>query len=135
MKTDLKDKTILFYDGECALCNFWVQFCLERDRKKVIFYAPLQGDTAAYLLPPELREKTETVVFWQDYQLQIKSTAILAVLQKIGYAPDLLFIARLLPKSFLDKIYDFIASRRYRWFGKKEQCPIPSEDQRGQLLG
>ena len=134
MMTEYKDKTILFYDGNCALCNFWVQFFLERDRKKVMFYAPLQGMTAAALLPSEFREKTETVVLWRASQLEIKSAAILSALRKIHYAPDLLFLARLLPQQFLDGIYDFVAHRRYRWFGQKEQCPLPPEHHRSQLL-
>lgn len=135
MQADSLDKTILFYDGECALCHFWVQFCLERDRKRILFFAPLQGDTAARLLPPEIRANLESVVLWQEEKVYIKSKAIITALRKIGYAPDLLLFARMIPATSLDRLYDYVAKNRYEWFGKNEVCPMPTEQQRRQLLG
>ncbi len=134
MEANLKDKTILFFDGECALCNFWVQFCLERDRKKSLFFAPLQGSTAQNLLPEELRQSIHTVVLWHEQKTLIKSTAIITALRKIDYSPDLLLFARLIPSTLRDGVYDFVARHRYRWFGKQETCPIPPEEYRSQLL-
>lgn len=134
MDADLNSKTILFYDGDCALCSFWVQFCLERDRKKVLFFAPLQGECAKNLLPLELREQLESIVLWDQQTIHLKSKAILTALRIIKYSPDLLFVARIVPTSLLDKCYDFVARHRYRWFGKTNQCPIPGEDQKQQLL-
>lgn len=134
MESKLKEKTILFFDGECALCNFWVQFCLERDRKKSLFFAPLNGSTAQSLLPEDLRIHANTVVLWDKEKTFFKSTAIITALRKISYAPDLLLFARLIPVSIRDKIYDFIARHRYQWFGKYEVCPLPPEEYRSQLL-
>lgn len=134
MEVDHKNKTILFYDGECALCNFWVQFCMERDRKQVLFFAPLQGDTAANLLPIETRTNLDSVVLWTEEAPQLKSKAVLTALRKIGYSPDVLLLARLFPTSFWDRLYDLVAKNRYRWFGKNTICPMPSDQQRQQLL-
>jgi predicted DCC family thiol-disulfide oxidoreductase YuxK len=134
MHTQNSSKTILFYDGDCALCQFWVQFCLERDRKKILFFAPLLGQTAQGLVPPAFQETLGTVVLWDQGQILIKSTAILTALGKIGYAPDLLFLIRLLPTRILDLIYDWVAQNRQRWFGKPSHCPLPPSEQQSQLL-
>lgn len=134
MNLDLKDKTILFYDGDCALCNFWVQFCLDRDHKKVLHFAPLQGATAEQLLPTDLRLNNSSVVLWDNQRYLLRSKAIIAVLRKIGYAPDFVFLLRLVPTFLLDKLYDFIARYRYQWFGNNKTCPIPLDEQKHQLL-
>jgi predicted DCC family thiol-disulfide oxidoreductase YuxK len=130
-----KAKTILFYDGECALCNFWVQFCIERDRKKILFYAPLQGATAMSLLAPEFRQEAMSVVLWKNSQSQIKSKAIISALKTIRYSPDIVLLLSIAPTQFLDFIYDIVAKNRYRWFGKMEVCRLPPEEHRTQLLG
>lgn len=128
------DKSILFYDGDCALCNFWVQFLMERDRKKKLFYSPLQGETAKKLLTSEMREQVSTVVLWHQQKLFTKSNAILNALKQINYSPDTLVLGHIIPTSLRDRMYDFVASNRYRWFGKKETCPLPPEGYQQQFL-
>jgi predicted DCC family thiol-disulfide oxidoreductase YuxK len=131
----IETQNILFYDGNCGFCSFWVQFFSERDRNKKIYYAPLQGQTAQSMLPKDLTINTETIVFLYEGTVLIKSEAILKAFKVIHYSPDLLFFVQLFPKFFLNKIYDFIARHRYKLFGQNSICPIPSEDLKRQLLG
>ena len=134
MNPNLDDKTILFFDGDCALCNFWVQFCSERNFKKNLFFAPLQGITAQALLPTNIQNDNDSVILWKDKKYYQKSEAILKVLKFIGYAPELQFFAKLFPTIFLNRIYDSIAKNRYKWFGKVNTCHLPPESQRRQIL-
>lgn len=130
----LQDKLILFYDGECAFCSFWVNFIWERDRNKIIFFAPLQGETAHYFISNIHRSQLDTVVFYFEGTLLTKSDAILTALKKIHYAPDLIFLFNLIPLKIRNFIYDLIAKNRYKLFGKQSACPLPSDDFRQQLL-
>lgn len=127
-------QNILFYDGNCGFCSFWVQFFSERDKSKKIYYAPLQGQTAQSILPQNFNQSLDTVVFYYEGNYLIKSEAILRALKEIKYAPDLLLLAQLIPKFLLNKVYDFIARYRYKLFGQESICPIPSEELRKQLL-
>ena len=132
---NLEHQKILFYDGNCAFCSFWVQFFSERDKNKKIYYAPLQGQTARSILPQNLTQNLETLVFYSNGKYLIKSEAILSAFKEIQYAPDLLFLAKLIPKSLLNQFYDVIARHRYQIFGHNSICPIPSEELKKQLLG
>lgn len=127
-------QSILFYDGNCAFCSFWVQFFSERDKNKKIYFAPLQGQTARTILPQNFTQNLDTIVFYSNGEYLIKSEAILKAFKEVRYAPDLLLIARLIPKSLLNKFYDVIARHRYQLFGQNSICPIPSEELKKQLL-
>lgn len=128
------DKFILFYDGECAFCSFWVNFIWERDQNKVVFFAPLQGETAQNFISDTHRKQLDTVVFYYEGTLLTKSEAILTALKQIHYAPDLVFLLNLIPKKIRNFVYDIIARHRYKLFGKQPICPLPSEEFRQQLL-
>ncbi len=134
MTNEQQHKHILFFDGVCVFCNFWVQFIFERDRKKSIFFAPLQGTNAKNLLPENFINSLDTVVFWNDGQLLTKSDAILEALKLIRYSPEIIWLLSIIPHFFRNKIYDFIANHRYKLFGKLEVCPIPSDSLKAQLL-
>jgi len=133
MKTE--NQKILFYDGNCAFCSFWVQFFSDRDKNKNIYYAPLQGQTAQSILSKEFIINKESIVFFYEGKFLTKSDAILKAFKEINYAPDILFFANLIPKSILNHAYDFIARHRYKLFGHNSICPIPSEELKRQLLG
>lgn len=134
-KIRTQNQNILFYDGECSFCNFWVQFFSDRDRNKQIYFAPLQGTTAKNILPQNLITQPETLVFYYQGQFLTKSSAILRALREIQYSPDLLFVIKLIPLSILNSIYDFIARHRHHFFKKNSFCPIPTEELKKQLLG
>jgi len=120
------DKIILYYDGVCNLCNRWVQFVLKHDRKKEIYFMPLQ-------LCPEL-EKYNSIVLKINGSYLIKSDALLRLCYQIGGWWKLSFVFYLLPKFIRDKAYDFIAFRRYKWFGKTDKCKILSKELNPRLL-
>jgi len=134
-KGQTQNQNILFYDGDCSFCNFWVQFFSDRDRHKQIYFAPLQGITAKNILPQNLTTQPETLVFYYHGEFLTKSSAILRALKEIHYSPDLLFVAKLIPLSVLNSIYDFIARHRHQFFKKSSFCPIPTEELKKQLLG
>lgn len=130
-----KNRPILFYDGDCGLCSRSVRFLMRRDRSGALYYAPLQGETAARRLNEKLRESLSTIVYRRaDGTTLIRSNAVLQALIDTGSRWR--FFARpalRVPRRWRDGIYNWIAARRKLFF-RKGACPLPSPEERRQLL-
>lgn len=129
-RTDMIVKTehpVLFFDGECVLCNGVVDLVLKIDRDHQFRFASLQGETA-----DELRERTdfpdglETFVFWHDGRPEVRSAAVFAAARQLGFPWNLLSVCSILPRSFTDAVYRWIARNRIKWFGRRDSCRMPS---------
>lgn len=128
---------IVFYDGVCGLCDRSVRFLLLRDRRATLRFAPLQGDTARRRtdLPSELR----SVIFvahsgTAQEQIYSRSEAALRLLDHVGGVWRIVSWLRLIPRPIRDVVYEFIANRRYRWFGKFDACRVPPPEWRARFL-
>lgn len=122
-----KDKSIIFFDGVCVLCNWSVQFILKRDTKNHFLFSTLQSDVAKEFL---LQNKDkiihkDSIVLFKDGEIDTASTAVLKICSTLGNLCVLTKIFWLLPRKWRDGMYVFIAKKRYRWFGKKDSCMIP----------
>ena len=124
----------VLYDGVCGLCNQLVQFLLKRDQRDRFRFASLQSDVAAELLQRHGTNAVDldTVYVVVDYgkpseRLLSRSDAIIHLLQRLG-GPWAIFAAgKILPKAFRDSFYKFVATHRYRVFGKYDACLMPEE--------
>lgn len=134
---------IVFFDGVCGLCNSFVDFTLARDRGSRFRFSPLQGETfTARLGPPPSRvgetgsneARLASIVFWDGEQAHMKSEAVLRVVECLGGGWLLARPLRLVPRILRDTVYDFVAKNRYRWFGKRETCRLPSDTERERFL-
>ncbi len=126
---------ILFFDGVCGLCNRFVDFTMRRDPHARLRYAPLQGSAAAERLPESDRAELKSVVLCQDGQLSRKSTAVARTLWILGgfwrVIGGLLWCV---PLPLRNLGYSVIAAQRYRIFGKKETCRLPTPEERVRFL-
>jgi len=120
---------IVLFDGVCNLCEGSVQFLLKRDKQNVLYYASLQSDAAAELLPNSgLDEKfLKSIVFIDEGEAFTESDAVLRICKYLPQPWRSLQYFRYIPKWIRDPVYRFIARNRYRWFGKKDQCMMPAE--------
>ena len=134
-----KSKAILFFDGDCGLCNRTVRFLIQKDRHKRIYFAPLQGVTAKAILPLEYREALSTVVYHRavaknEYSLLTRSDAILMALVDIGsFWRVLAKCLRPLPRRFRDWCYDRIANNRKNLSGGAT-CKLPTKEEHARIL-
>ena len=129
------DHPILFFDGLCGLCNTSVDFVMKRDTRDVFRYAPLQGETAAAHLSEREREDLNSVVLKTRDGLFRHSSAVVRILWKLpGIWPVLGTLLWLVPKPVRNLGYRFVAKNRYRVFGKKESCRLPTPEEIGRLL-
>ena len=129
---------ILFYDGVCGLCDRLVQFVLRRDRRARFRFAALQSDVATQTLghfgkdPDDL----DTVyVLTDDGRLLAKARAIFFALRQLGFPWSLVAVFGILPTVIVDWFYDRVAKNRYRLWGKRDSCRLPSADERARFLG
>jgi predicted DCC family thiol-disulfide oxidoreductase YuxK len=116
---------VVFYDGECGLCNRFVLFLLKRDSAKVFRFAPLTGKMARQWLE-DADLKGETVVLLDRDAVYRKSDAALRALAGLGGLWKIAKAGLWVPRLVRDGVYDFIARRRRRWFGGGETCVLPA---------
>ena len=126
---------VVLYDGECGLCHRSVKFLLARDGGQ-LWYAPLQGETAAALRArhPEIPQTLESVVLVDDGRVHLRSKAFLYGARYLTRPWQWLHALRWMPSFFLDLGYRLIARVRYRVWGKFDTCTMPSVEQRAKLL-
>ena len=135
MKSDLPPNIVL-YDGVCGLCSALVAWLVSHDHRGKLWFAPLQGKTAAMLRRrhPEIPETLETVVLVADSHIWLKSMALLVVARHLRWPWRLGWWLRWLPQSPLDAVYTFIANRRYQIWGRFETCRLPDVQEQQRFL-
>ncbi|HEY5691159.1 MAG TPA: thiol-disulfide oxidoreductase DCC family protein [Cyclobacteriaceae bacterium] len=119
---------VILFDGVCNLCNGSVQFIIKRDRKNRFHFAALQSSFGLQKLnqleiPTESLQSIVLIDGEKNYQ---KSNAVLEISKHLGGAWPMLYVFKIVPRFLRDAIYNFIAKNRYRWFGRQDQCMIPT---------
>ena len=121
---------LVFFDGVCGLCNKSVDFIIRHDLKHVFSFAPLQGLTAAKALPTRDTINLDTLVLLDEKGLHYRSTAALRIAWRLGGPLKLFSVFFVIPRFLRDPIYNLVAKNRYKLFGKKDSCRIPTPDER-----
>lgn len=127
---------ILFFDGDCSLCSAAVRFVAARDPKGTVRYASLQSGFATERLGA-LRMPggaLDTIVLLEGGVVRTKSTAVLRLCRHMSGFWPLLRILLVVPGPLRDAVYDWVARNRYRWFGKREACLLPTPEVRARFL-
>jgi predicted DCC family thiol-disulfide oxidoreductase YuxK len=129
-------KPILLFDGVCNLCNSLVSFVIRRDPKGIFQFASLQSDTGQRLLLQQglPTSHLNTFVLIEGNRYYTKSTAALQLFKRLGRLWTFLYVFIIVPRPLRDMVYHWIAKNRYKWFGKKEQCMLPTPDIKERFL-
>jgi predicted DCC family thiol-disulfide oxidoreductase YuxK len=135
----IKDKVILF-DGSCVLCNRTFQWILKADKKAVFNFGTLQdtrvqkrlAGTEAFLHLPH-SESMDSVILLEGEKIFFKSSAVIRICFHLGGAYKLMVVFWLVPKFIRDTIYSFIATNRFKWFGK-QACYLPDEATKNRFI-
>ncbi len=126
---------VVLFDGRCGLCDFWVNFLMARDHRARFRFATLQGSTADALLPGGAQEQPDSVMLWDGTSFYDRSDAIWRMLVELpGIWKVAGYCLRVIPRFIRNPGYKFIARHRYRIFGKKETCRIPTLAERARFL-
>jgi predicted DCC family thiol-disulfide oxidoreductase YuxK len=127
---------IVLFDGVCNLCNGFVNAVIERDPDGYFTFGALQSDPArAYLDAFGLSgDVLDSVVLIEGGRLYRRSTAALRILRRLSPPWPLAYLLVAIPRPVRDRVYDWIAGRRYRWFGKRSACRVPTPELRSRFL-
>lgn len=132
-----ENKKIILFDGVCNLCNGSVIFMIKRDKKDVLRYAALQTEIGQKMVEKYNIDtsKIDSIILIDNDKYYYKSTAALRIARHLTGAYPLLAVFLIFPVFMRDWIYDIIARNRYKWFGKKESCMIPTPELKSKFIG
>lgn len=131
-----KDKKIILFDGVCNLCNSSIIFVIKHDPKDLFRFAPLQSDLGQALIKKHNIDSTQvdSIILVDQEKAYIKSSAALRIARHLSGAYSLLSIFLIFPAFLRNVVYDYIARNRYKWYGKKDSCMIPTPELKAKFL-
>ena len=134
-------QAVILYDGVCGLCDRSVRFVVAHDRAGRFRFAPLQSTYASAALVRHGRAARDLDTVYALFdpgepgeRLFAKSDAAIAVLGALGGRWRIAALARIIPRTWRDAAYDWVARHRYRWFGRFDQCAIPAAELRQRFV-
>ncbi|GAA4281826.1 thiol-disulfide oxidoreductase DCC family protein [Gaetbulibacter aestuarii] len=130
-------KYLILFDGVCNLCNSSIQYVIKYDKKNQFMFTALQSNTGKALIERFNidTQKTDSVLLYTPEKgLDYKSTAALKVAYRLGFPHALWCVFFIVPTFLRNWIYDFIARNRYKWFGKKAECMVPTPELKAKFL-
>jgi predicted DCC family thiol-disulfide oxidoreductase YuxK len=129
-------EAVVLFDGVCNMCDATVQFIVRHDPSARFRFAPLGSPAAQQLLSASSAHGPlpDSVVLIEHARVYTRSTAALRITRSLRFPWTCLYAFILLPRILRDPVYDFIARHRYRWFGKKDTCMIPTPALRARFL-
>jgi predicted DCC family thiol-disulfide oxidoreductase YuxK len=126
-----KNKKIILFDGVCNLCNSAVQFVIQHDTKDVFRFVALQSELGHEILKHigiNPKNIDSIILYEPRIAYYYKSSAAIQIAKNLGGIWHYGTIFRIIPTAISNQLYDYIAKNRYKWYGKKESCMIPTEE-------
>jgi predicted DCC family thiol-disulfide oxidoreductase YuxK len=130
----LDGKKLVLFDGVCNVCNALILFVIDRDPEEQFVFAALSSELGQRVLQEHGIEDLESVVLVENGQAYSRSTAILRILTRLRGPWFLLWAGFVLPRGLRDVLYRWFARHRYAWFGKSEQCRVPTPELRRRFV-
>jgi predicted DCC family thiol-disulfide oxidoreductase YuxK len=131
------NKKIILFDGVCNLCDSAVQFVIKHDKKDVFRFVTLQSELGQQILKHigiSYVNIDSIILYEPGIAYYYKSSAAIQIAKNLGGIWHYGTVFRIIPTGISNKLYDYIAKNRYKWYGKKEQCIIPTKDLQAKFL-
>lgn len=132
-----QDKKIILFDGVCNLCDNVVRFIIKRDKKDSFRFVPLQSELGGAIVKHigvDAAKMDSILLYEPGHAYYYKAEAALQIAREIGGVYYLLSLLSFFPKSLSNSVYDYVARNRYKWYGKKAECMIPTPDMKAKFL-
>lgn len=130
-------KQLILFDGVCNLCNASVQYVIKHDKKDKFMFASLQSTVGKQIIDYFNIDtsKTDSILLYSEENgLKSKSSAALQVAKQLGFPTNLLSVFFIVPTFIRNWVYDYVATNRYKWYGKKNECMIPTPELKSKFL-
>ena len=133
----MKEHPLILFDGICNFCNSAVNFVIKKDNGAIIHFAPLQSPKGRLYLKQYNYpvNNLNSFVFIEDNKVYTKSTAALKVCRHLKGLWPLCYGFIIVPKFIRDGIYSWVAKNRYKWFGVRQECMMPTPEVRSRFVG
>jgi predicted DCC family thiol-disulfide oxidoreductase YuxK len=127
---------VVLFDGVCNLCNHSVQFIIKKDKKKQFLFASLQGKAGKKVLEKFNlpADNFNSFILVEGDQVYTRSTGVLKMLRRLGGGWKLFYGFIIVPKFIRNAVYNWIAKNRYKWYGKRDECMVPTPELRERFL-
>jgi predicted DCC family thiol-disulfide oxidoreductase YuxK len=132
-----KDKKIILFDGVCNLCDSFVQYVIKRDKKDVFRFVALQSDLGQEILKHigvDTRSIDSIILYEPGIAYFYKSSAAIEIAKHLGGFLGWSAVFKIIPTFLRNPIYDYVARNRYKWYGKKDACMIPTPELKAKFL-
>ncbi|HMP98675.1 MAG TPA: thiol-disulfide oxidoreductase DCC family protein [Cyclobacteriaceae bacterium] len=132
----IEKKGIVLFDGVCNLCNSSVQFIIKRDQRAYFQFAAIQ-QVDQKILPATFelnRQDPQSLILLEDGKIYERSDAALRIARKLNGLWPILYVLIIIPRFIRNPLYNFVARNRYSWFGRKDQCMLPSPALKARFL-
>jgi predicted DCC family thiol-disulfide oxidoreductase YuxK len=132
-----KHKKLILFDGVCNLCNSSVKYVIKHDNKEQFLFSALQSDVGKNILKHykiDTSKIDSILLYTPEKGIDYKSTAALKIATALGFPQNIMAIFFIVPHFIRNWVYDFIAKNRYKWYGKKESCMIPTKELKSRFL-
>ena len=132
-----KNKNLVLFDGVCNLCNASVQYIIKHDKNNLFMFASLESKVGKSIIDAFHIDtnKTDSILLYTSKNtVYYKSTAALKIATHLGFLNSLMSVFFLVPPVIRNWVYDFIAKNRYKWYGKKNACYVPTPELKNRFL-
>ena len=132
-----KDKKIILFDGVCNLCDATVQFIIKHDKHDVFRFVALQSELGQQIVKyiGVDTSKTDSIILYEPgHAYYYKAEPAIKIAKELGGIYSLMGIFSIFPDWFSNKVYDYVARNRYKWYGKKDECMIPTPEMKAKFL-
>ena len=131
------NKKLILFDGICNLCNASIQYVIKHDKKNVFMFTALQSEAGQQIIKKyniDTNKEDSVLLYTPKNGIDSKSTAALKIANDLGFPQSIMTVFFIIPPFIRNWVYDYIAKNRYKWYGKKESCMIPSQDLKSKFL-
>ncbi len=125
---------VIYFDGVCNLCDGFISFLFRLGLQENMRVTSLQGDYAKESLPSQMTENLSSVIYQREGEFLKESHAVIMILSDLKWYFKPILVLLILPSFLRDGLYRWVAKNRYRFFGKKETCRLPTENEKGMFL-
>lgn len=130
-------KQLILFDGICNLCNASVNYVIKHDKKDVFRFTALQSEIGKHIVNEfnnDTKKIDSIILFSEEQKLSYKSTAALKIAKHLGFPQNMMVVFFIVPAFIRNWVYDYIAKNRYKWYGKRETCMMPTPELQEKFL-
>lgn len=132
-----QNKKIVLFDGVCNLCDASIQFIIKHDKKNVFCFASIQSEIGKQIINHigiDISKIDSIILYIPGKEYYTKADAVFTILKDLHSFFSIFYFLKIVPNYIKNTVYDFVAKNRYKWYGKKEYCLIPSIELKSKFL-